>query len=291
MSAELINRVKVAIIMLACFVGLLFSNYTLLSLAVGLVFTIIVFETISMYKYDNVVKYLGSALFAFLYLIFNFDIYLFVNLVNIKYYYVFFITLLFANFTLMYFKNNKLNNLFSVIYIFSAGLFISDLMYYINYYSNFNGVTLFIVFLFFVVSITDIFAYFVGKKFGKHKLCPTISPNKTIEGFFGGIFASVIFSSLFFYLSEQSSLMALYENILMDVYLNYDVSFFSVFLILVIFLSISSQLGDLYESSLKRFVGIKDSGKLLGAHGGFFDRFDGFVSVIVLLGLIVNILI
>lgn len=105
---------------------------------------------------------------------------------------------------------------------------------------------------------TDIMAYFSGVAFGKHKLCPNISPKKTVEGSVGGILGSVILCLVFayFFLSEMTShsmLLALTVGILGG---------------------IVSQFGDLTASIFKRHMGIKDYGHLIPGHGGILDRFD-----------------
>ncbi|MFT8324541.1 phosphatidate cytidylyltransferase [Oenococcus sicerae] len=122
-----------------------------------------------------------------------------------------------------------------------------------------------------IVWLTDSFAYIIGRKFGKHKLIPKISPNKTWEGSIGG------------------SLVASIVGIIFALYSNFAPNFDLVEIILVtIFLSIIGQFGDLVESALKRFYGVKDSGNILPGHGGILDRFDSMLLVmpmIVLLGL------
>ncbi len=100
---------------------------------------------------------------------------------------------------------------------------------------------------------SDTFAYFVGSAIGRHKLCPNISPNKTVEGFVGslvGTSASVAALGAFF--SFPVVTMA----------------------ILGFFTAIFATVGDLVESVLKRHAGIKDSGRLIPGHGGVLDRFD-----------------
>lgn len=106
---------------------------------------------------------------------------------------------------------------------------------------------------------TDTFAYLFGIIFGKHKLCPSISPKKTIEGALGGIFGSLILLNLFNY-------FVLKNNI--------------VFVTLsVIILSIVAQIGDLFASKIKREMGIKDFSNIIKGHGGFLDRFDSIIFV------------
>jgi phosphatidate cytidylyltransferase len=112
----------------------------------------------------------------------------------------------------------------------------------------------------FIIWATDSGAYFIGRKFGKRKLWPDISPNKTIEGAIGGIISAVIVSILF----------ALLTNI--------DISVIRL-AIGTVFLSIFGQIGDLVESALKRHYQVKDSGHILPGHGGILDRFDSLLFV------------
>ena len=100
---------------------------------------------------------------------------------------------------------------------------------------------------------SDTFAYFTGSALGRHKLCPTISPNKTVEGFLGsvvGTTAAVAGLGVFFSLPVLE--MA----------------------VLGFCISIIATLGDLVESVAKRYTGIKDSGNIIPGHGGVWDRFD-----------------
>ena len=101
---------------------------------------------------------------------------------------------------------------------------------------------------------TDIFAYFTGYLFGKHKLCPAISPKKTIEGAIGGVFGSVILSFAFIMIIQP------------------DLLFHAI--VIGVLGSIISQFGDLTASIIKRKIGIKDYGNLIPGHGGVLDRFD-----------------
>ena len=101
---------------------------------------------------------------------------------------------------------------------------------------------------------TDVMAYFSGYLLGKHKLCPKISPKKTIEGSIGGILGSVILSGIFGYFVMPDLLVHC--------------------LIIGVLGGIVSQFGDLTASIFKRKMGIKDYGNLIPGHGGILDRFD-----------------
>ncbi|QIW79866.1 phosphatidate cytidylyltransferase [Bacillus tequilensis] len=111
-----------------------------------------------------------------------------------------------------------------------------------------------------VIWSTDSGAYFVGKSLGKRKLWPEISPNKTVEGFAGGIVIALILATIFQFVAHLP---------IPYIYL----------LLITLFLSVFGQLGDLVESALKRHYDVKDSGKILPGHGGILDRFDSFLFV------------
>lgn len=125
----------------------------------------------------------------------------------------------------------------------------------------------FIIYALVIVWTTDSGAYFIGRKLGKRKLWPDISPNKTVEGFVGGILSAVIFAVLFQLIQPVTTTFLLLISV-------------------TIVASIVGQLGDLVESALKRNYNVKDSGKLLPGHGGILDRFDSLLFVLPLLHLL-----
>lgn len=127
-----------------------------------------------------------------------------------------------------------------------------------------------LMYLLLTVWSTDSGAYLVGRKIGKTKLAPQISPNKTWEGSIGGTVVAIIVGIIF------SVTGLIHFGIL-------------VIILMTLFLSIAGQLGDLVESSLKRYYGVKDSGRILPGHGGILDRFDSLLLVLpmaYLLGLL-----
>jgi phosphatidate cytidylyltransferase len=118
----------------------------------------------------------------------------------------------------------------------------------------------------FIIWATDVFAYYVGKKFGKHLLYPQISPKKTVEGAIGGFLFSILMATLVIYACDNYLFpshpfgLRLWHAPLMGAVL-----------------SIAAQLGDLCESLLKRDAGIKDSGTAIPGHGGVLDRGDSLI--------------
>lgn len=139
-----------------------------------------------------------------------------------------------------------------------ALLYIGWTLVHILLIRNLTNGFLLLILLFIIIWATDTGAYFSGRFFGKHKLALKLSPKKTVEGAIGGLLFSILSAVIF----------NLYYQI------------FSVGLIILIafIISIMGQLGDLIESSLKRFVNIKDSGKIIPGHGGILDRFDSTIT-------------
>ncbi|MDU4959870.1 MAG: phosphatidate cytidylyltransferase [Sporomusaceae bacterium] len=103
---------------------------------------------------------------------------------------------------------------------------------------------------------SDTFAYFVGSLWGRRKLCPAISPRKSVEGFIGGVLGAVVAVLIFGYFTEMPLMHRLMTGLIGG---------------------LVSPVGDLAESALKRFCGVKDSGSLLPGHGGVLDRFDSIL--------------
>ncbi len=118
----------------------------------------------------------------------------------------------------------------------------------------------------FIIWSTDVFAYYIGKKIGKHLLYPQISPKKTIEGAIGGFAVAIIFGMTITYLSDHV-LFACHP---------FKFNLWQAPLMAAT-ISVAAQLGDLCESLLKRDAGIKDSGDIFPGHGGFLDRGDSII--------------
>lgn len=113
--------------------------------------------------------------------------------------------------------------------------------------------------------LTDVFAYFVGVKFGKHKMSPHLSPKKSIEGAVGGVVLVTLF---------QIAALFVFEKIL-----HLDGFFMPIwfYIITTVFISLTSMVGDLMASLIKRDFGVKDYSNLIPGHGGIMDRFDSVI--------------
>jgi len=142
----------------------------------------------------------------------------------------------------------------------------AGLLFILTMYEEYGVLSLF--WLLGVVALTDIGAYFVGKSIGKTKFSET-SPNKTLEGVIGGVALATFVGA----------------------YLGLFVVDFWIGLVISFMVALSSIFGDLFESSLKRSAGVKDSGDILPGHGGMLDRIDGYlfgaiVMLVLLRGLV-----
>lgn len=142
-------------------------------------------------------------------------------------------------------------------------------------YTDSHGI-FFILFAAFGAWMTDVFAFFAGSFLGKHKLCPKISPKKTVEGAIGGVLGCVLASLI---------LYAVFVNFVWE---TESANYIAVALMSV-FLSIISMCGDLTASVIKRNFEIKDFGKLIPGHGGVLDRFDSIIFVLTALYAVLNI--
>jgi len=151
------------------------------------------------------------------------------------------------------------NAVFSLIYI---GF---DLAFFFHIYLGFGAsmalMALTSVWLF------DIGAYFFGKRFGRIRISPSYSPKKSLEGVIGGYLTTLLFMLLFVSISK---LVGLYNGPDLGI---------PHFMVLAIVVSVFGTIGDIAESSFKRYHGIKDSGNLLPGHGGMLDRIDGVLFV------------
>ena len=123
-----------------------------------------------------------------------------------------------------------------------------------------------------IITITaDTFAHFIGTQIGRYKLCPKVSPNKTIEGFIGGtLFATFIGTMFYITMFENSSLLS--------------ITFISLLL------SVFSSVGDLVFSAIKRHFEIKDFGNIMPGHGGVLDRVDSILFAGLALAMVMSLL-
>ena len=133
--------------------------------------------------------------------------------------------------------------------------YFSTPFFFLNYYKNNFDFSFFLLVIVLITISTDVGGYIFGNLIGGKKLMKKISPNKTISGALGGLFFSIIFVLSFFL--KQTSYLSLF--------------FYSVFFSIIV------QIGDLFESYIKRKCCVKDSSNIIPGHGGILDRIDGML--------------
>lgn len=159
----------------------------------------------------------------------------------------------------MVLKNNKEFGLGAIISLCAMPLILSYAFSSLSNVINFeqDGIY-YLLMMFNFASVCDMGAYFVGSAMGKTKLCPNVSPKKTVEGAFGGIISSMIVSAILSAAFSKDIMMAI---------------------ILTIPFCVIGMLGDLFASAIKRSVDLKDYGSLIPGHGGILDRFDSMLLI------------
>ena len=246
-----INRSITGLMMVIPFFGLIYFADTLLTTLVITAISILIFlEWGGLARKKNlVVDSLSIIIFILGYIVFEeYFLYFFISLLAV--FWFIFSIFLFRNklelLSSIHFDNNSLRLL--VI----AG-FYSSLLLLIQT-NEINHLLIFIIIV--NTSLADICAYLVGSRFGKTPLLKNISPNKTFEGFLGGIAASSLFGFLMYYEYQLTASM----------------------LLIIIFSSFYAFVGDYFMSYLKRKSNLKDTGSILPGHGGILDRIDSHLS-------------
>jgi phosphatidate cytidylyltransferase len=157
-------------------------------------------------------------------------------------------------------KNKSSNPVNNIAYTFLGQIYIA-LPFAVLNIVHVRGNSLILVALFVIIWANDTFAYLVGSVFGKHRLCERISPKKSWEGFFGGTVGALIVGYVFSLFVGELGLLQ--------------------WLVFALIIVIFGTLGDLFESLIKRTAGVKDSGNIMPGHGGFLDRFDSLLFVVM----------
>ena len=177
--------------------------------------------------------------------------------------FAFLLPLLFVN------KKEDTYNINDALYMVGSSIFIglsfSLILLIRNYDLNY------LIYILLITTMTDVFAYLTGYYIGEHKLCPTISPKKTIEGCIIGVLVGTFIGSMF-YLSLIGSISVL------------KIIFMSLIL------TILSEMGDLVFSAIKRYYDKKDYSNIIPGHGGILDRFDSVIFVSLGMSLLLSIL-
>ena len=218
------------------------------------------------HKYPNFIRLIAYLMITFLYfkctlnsdLIFNFNYKIVAGIC---------LTLLTS---VVLYHDEKVYNIEDAFYLVGGVFFLGFSMSLFNMYRNI-GLEM-IIFLFLITIITDSYAYFVGSLIGKNKLLESISPNKTWEGTIGGSLIATFVCTVY-YLTV----------------INPQAQIFVVSLI-ILFLSLIGQFGDLFFSAIKRKYKVKDFSNIMPGHGGVLDRLDSIIFVMLTFTFFLNIL-
>ena len=252
------KRVISACIMLLIFIPLLMLGGIFFKVGLSVLSALSLKEVLDIKK--NIPRYIKIITYILVILLTLFDINMMTKI------FVFMFVLL----ILLVFSDNKNYSIEEALYLLGFSILITSIFSYM-YLIRQRDINV-LVYLFLITVFTDTFAYIGGRLFGKHKLIPRISPNKTIEGSVIGSLIGTIISSIFYL---------------------YMVSPGDNFILIIIFtlvLSIIGQFGDLVFSSIKRHYKIKDFSNLIPGHGGILDRFDSITFVILGYIIIINFL-
>jgi len=163
-----------------------------------------------------------------------------------------------ASFVALLLRADKRDSIISFAWTYAGILYVGWLSHYLVELRRIESGVEWVILALFTTFAVDTCAYFVGKKWGRHRLAPQISPGKTREGAVAGIFGGMAAAWAI------SSLLALPLNSIQG-------------LLLGLVVSMMAQIGDLTESMFKRAAGVKDSGRLMPGHGGLLDRVDSIL--------------
>ncbi|MDO5557170.1 MAG: phosphatidate cytidylyltransferase [Clostridia bacterium] len=152
-------------------------------------------------------------------------------------------------------------NILDIAVTFIGIMYVVLSLSFISLISGMNNGNVYIWIVFIIPWMTDTFAYFIGKRIGKHKIS-TISPKKSWEGAIGGLLGAVIGMSIYLFIINRITQV--------------EIHYISV-IICTLLISIISQIGDFAASTIKRYVEVKDFGNLLPGHGGLLDRIDSII--------------
>ncbi len=275
------TRIITGLVGLVVVIGWLFSMYTPVFTAVlSVVAAIGVYELLKAFEMKNIIlRILSIAIAVALPFYFTYK-----SALNLPLFPIITAVVLIALIIMVLdFKNLKFEqvacSLFGAVMVPSALsciiLFRDTYLAFPDSYIKSDGI-FFILFAFFCCWLSDTFAYFVGRKFGKHKLSPVISPKKTVEGAIGGVICTAALNTVLFFVFRIK--FNLSESINLP-----------LVLISSVILSVISIFGDLAASTIKRHHGIKDFGNLLPGHGGIMDRFDSSCFVFPALYAIISL--
>ena len=255
------KRVISAIIMIVVFVPLLITGGKPFTVLLSLLAILGLYELLHMRETKKKFPFLMKVFAYVLVLFFSLNNFTSIDFTyNIDYRVMSFIIFVFL-LPMVFINNSKKYNINDALFLIGSTLFIGLSFNLLIITRNYD--ILYIVYLLIITILTDTFALFTGRLIGKHKMAPIISPNKTYEGFIGGMIAGVVTAVVFYHVAINPSLPL------------------AILILITIALSVVGQLGDLVFSAIKRYYGEKDFSDLIPGHGGILDRFDSLIFVVL----------
>ena len=255
------KRVLSAIVMIAIFVPLLVIGGKVFAIFMTLLAILGLYELIHIRESKKEFPFLMK-IFAYVMVVFfslsHFDSIDFTY--TMDYRVVAFIIFAFLS-PMVFIHDYKKYNLNDALFLIGSVLFIGLSFNLFIICRNYD--IMYIIYLLLITTITDTFALFTGMLIGKHKLCPSVSPKKTIEGLLGGTIFGVFVATAFYVTAINPSISLAFVIVVTTI------------------LSLVGQLGDLVFSSIKRYYDKKDFSNLIPEHGGILDRFDSLIFVVL----------
>lgn len=255
------KRVLSAIVMIAIFVPLLLIGGKVFAIFMTLLAVLGLYELIHIRESKKEFPFLMK-IFAYVMVVFfslsHFDSIDFTY--TMDYRVVAFIIFAFLS-PMVFIHDYKKYNLNDALFLIGSVLFIGLSFNLFIICRNYD--IMYIIYLLLITTITDTFALFTGMLIGKHKLCPSVSPKKTIEGLLGGTIFGVFVATAFYVTAINPSISLAFVIVVTTI------------------LSLVGQLGDLVFSSIKRYYDKKDFSNLIPEHGGILDRFDSLIFVVL----------
>lgn len=267
------TRIITAIVALAVFAAVLIAPPIVFTIALAAVILFMLYECYSATKADTAMKVVGfvsalTVMFCMWAITTTYGAFFGGSILGCTVG-----VILLLNLALVVIKHGKrdykdiLSNGFITIYITFSMMCI---WYVRNYYDTDNMLLIFIC-----AWSCDTFAYFSGKLFGKRKLIPNVSPNKTIAGSVGGIIGAIIVCTVYTFACSKFE----FSNFYLPNYMQPNFVWLFAGVVVGLVGGAFSQVGDLVASAIKRDTGIKDFGWIFPGHGGFMDRFDSVIFI------------
>ncbi len=266
----MLKRIISAIILIPLVILLVFKTSPLLFISIAFLISFIAFsETIFMVKKKFEIDVKGTLIASFLsILIYFYFLHFYKNNIFLPILFTPFFLLLLLSILNLFSKKEVDTIFYSILYPFLFYFYIIIFFHFVCYIrfslspGSDNTTGAYFVILWLLINwLGDSFAYFGGKLLGKHKLSPKISPKKTIEGTFFGLLGGIVAG--------------------MSMYIIFPEKFYSFSILFILIASVAiqflGQLGDLIESLIKRYFGVKDSSNIIPGHGGVFDRIDSLI--------------